>query len=247
MFRIGKPFFLRKAHQKKTLAFLLAAAALELGVVASGALMLKPRAIAEAGEPVPRPAIRPGDRVPDIDRALPVVRKRAAQGSGDLASLCLDPCDLAVARGKGAPKMNALALMYRNPGPKDAPLALAMGLSDTPGVGKGAIGDDRTPPNGFSSGFIGAIAGGAFPSAGTPGLGETPPPTAEVIPPTDDATPPGGETSPPVVDVLPPIELDPPGDGDIGPPPIETPLPGAFALFLSAIAGLTLAKRRRKS
>lgn len=235
----------------------IAAAALLIGfaLVAWGRSSWAPDA--EAGAiAAPRPLV---EAAAPEEAPLPETRLAAAapRVPGRLEDLCLDPCDLLVARGKGAPRLNPLAVMYTHPGPeRDAapgdPLSVAMASADDfemdGGVFGGKSGAGAGGLGGRALAFLANPAGppvNAGPSDPVPPISENP---GDPAPPGGDKPvdpePPIGEEPPPLGEE-PPIDLDPPG-GDY-PPPLETPLPGSFALFLSAIIGSFFARRRQKA
>lgn len=207
---------------------------------------------AEAGAtptPTPRPLV---EAIAPAEDAIFEPRMAAATptGAGRLKDLCLDPCDLLAAGGKGAPRLNALAVMYTHPGPDSGaapsdPLSIAMASADDFEMDGGVFG-------GKSGGGAGGLGGRTLASLANPvgppvnaGPGDPVPPVGEN---PGDPTPPVNENPDdpePPVGGEPPIDLDPPG-GDY-PPPLETPLPGSFALFLSAIIGSFFARRRQKA
>jgi len=233
-------------HQKRTY---IAAAALLIGIalVAWGRSSWAPDAEAdETATPhslVEAPA--------PLDEALPQTNLAAValKRAGRLQDLCLDPCDLLVTRGDGAPRLNPLAIMYTNPGPdNDAapsdPLSIAMASADNFEMNGGVFSGESGGGGSLGGRTLAFLANPVGPPVNA-GPGDLVPPISQN---PGDPTPPGDENpsdpEPPISED-PPIDLDPPG-GDY-PPPLETPLPGSFALFLSALIGSFFARRRQRA
>lgn len=180
---------------------------------------------------------------PSIEAAAPEIVSR-------FEDHCLDPCELMVVRGKGAPRLEPLAIMYARPGPEgDAapgdPLSIAIASADdfemNGGVFSGKSGTGASGIGGRMLAFLANPIGrpvNAGPAGSVPPFNENP---------GDPAAPGDGEPGdpePPLGEV-PLIDLNPPG-GDY-PPTLETPLPGSFALFLSAVIGSFFARRGQKT
>lgn len=176
----------------------------------------------------------------------------ASQDETETDSPCGPPCETLADNPKirRQPGQNAAG---PGPTPKeleaDTPLSIAMALTgESFDLSGGIFSDsDGNRPIGIGSipGFVLAgipSGGGGFgPPSNPPGA--NPPSSPPVIGGGDGGS--GGGAPP--IGGGPPVIVNPPGGGSGGPPDVlETPLPGAFYLFGSALAGLAFAGRKTK-
>jgi hypothetical protein len=192
-----------------------------------------------AGAPQPSP------------RPVPQITVAASQSEIETTADCASPCNAPETEHKvrhktqrGSVEAAASEPAVKEPGP-DSPLSIAMALTSetldlSGGVFKGGY-DQRQTNFGSIPGFV--LAGIPSGGGGLPGIPiiTIPPSSPPVFGPGDDGSgggAPGGHNPPPG----PP---NPPGGGPgDGPEVLETPVPGAFYLFISAIAGFAFARRK---